>query len=298
MFEENTRFSIVETQQQMVSSSSSSSPSTDEEIYQLNKKMEDAGIVTMRQSQAELQLSETSYQTSRITLYFIIMIVGSIAISIALKVYAIKQNNADFISWIDNTCRPDGFIAATGLQIALANAWPWYNRLFGAGSDNLDFAPAILLLYSNRVVFDAVNKTGHPGQFLNCLRYASIESEGSKISSMKMICNALCTVDATACSSDCLKPCTPASGTSSTAMAALNGAVSGMGAGAGVGFLFHGASAMLGGLGGPLAFGSVAVGMAFNAFASIRANDKEKERQKTICETEKLYHTCRVGNTC
>lgn len=277
-----------------VSSSSSAPPlSTEEQIFRLNKDMEQAGLVSMRQSQAELNLSQTSYQTTRTVLYFLAIIVGSIGISIALKIYIIKQTFADFISWIDNTCRPDGFSAATGLQLALCINWQWYNRLFGV-SNNLDFPSAVLLVFSNNKTFTAVTNSGHPGQFLNCLRFAAIEAGGSHVSTMKLVCNALCALDPAACDDQCLKPCPPPGGTTSTAMAAMHGAVSGMGAGAGVGFLFHGASAALGAAAGPLAWGSVAIGIAVNAFSSISENNKEKERQKVICETETKYKICKA----
>jgi len=264
----------------------------DKRLYRINKEMDDAGIVRMRQNQAMYALEKTSYETTRFAIYLIITIIGSASIWIALKVYALKQAYADFITWIDGTCRLDGFTVASGLRLVLAFRWGWFNRLFGS-SANITFPAAAIMSFNNNIVKSAIDRMGRPGQFLMCLWYASITTAGSNESTMKIICKALCAMDATACSQDCLQPCPDTDTSQSTAIAAAQGATSGLSMGAGAGFLFH---AALGSTGGPIALGCMAVGALINTVASIDKNNREKKRSKIICQTNQEMQICRTSS--
>lgn len=251
-------------------------------------------LVDLNQQQAMLQTESTTYKIIRNVFAFLGLSALCITSYMAARIYQIRKNYSDFISWIDGPCRQDGFVLASGLNIVLSITWRPFNYFFGP-STSVNYPSAVLLCYYNKFMHQSIMDTGAPGQFLTCL-HDVIGMFDVTVNNNKIICATLDIMgnegayESTECMTDCPFNATDVA---SPGMAMVKGVTSGLNLGLGPSFAVHAASATLGAATGPMMIGSMVGGIAIGAMDSMMENQKQRKALQQQCLTAKALQTCR-----
>lgn len=227
--------------------------------------------LALNQESASVYLQAQTLKLHRETTYLFLVGFGSAVVYIVASVLKVKADYKDMIDFIDSATSWTG--RPSGLSVALAAEWNWYNYMFGP-SGNKVFPMCVRLAWYNKS-YRCLMCSQDPGAFLYCLWQEAESKTNSSDSALSILCAAFNINDPS--NSLCNTQCPPFAGYAPSALYSIgSGALGGAAAGSGAGLA-------LGAAAGPW---GLAIGAAIGIAGSLYQRSQQQKKDQATCQNQ------------